>query len=96
MGSPGTQKYLNFFEAFLRVGDLPNDTFYQDTEMELTAEYTCDSCGEEIQIALDPSAGSIQDYVEDCPVCCNPNELTVLFDHDGNAAVESRAEQDRY
>jgi hypothetical protein len=41
--------------------------------------YVCPSCGERIVIPLDPSAGSEQSYVEDCPVCCNPNVIHVEF-----------------
>lgn len=41
--------------------------------------YVCPSCGERIEIPLDPSAGSDQEYVEDCPVCCNPNVIHLEF-----------------
>ncbi|MDX1965606.1 MAG: CPXCG motif-containing cysteine-rich protein [Planctomycetaceae bacterium] len=41
--------------------------------------YVCDSCGEEIVIPLDPTAGDEQSYVEDCPVCCCPNVVHVEF-----------------
>ena len=44
--------------------------------------YTCCSCGETIVTAVDPSAGSRQDYVEDCPVCCRPHTLRVRVDGD--------------
>lgn len=47
--------------------------------------YTCPSCGETIVIPLDPSAGDDQDYVEDCPVCCNPNVVHVEFFGEGEA-----------
>ena len=54
--------------------------------------YVCGSCGETIVIPLDASAGSRQRYVEDCPVCCAPNEITVEFDGEGGASVSSRPE----
>jgi hypothetical protein len=41
--------------------------------------YVCPTCGERIVIFLDPSAGAEQRYVEDCPVCCNPNIIQVEF-----------------
>ena len=41
------------------------------------AVYIGDSCGEEIVVPVDISAGSHQDYVEDCPVCCHPMTLHV-------------------
>jgi len=56
------------------------------------AGYVCGSCGEEIVVPLDPSAGEHQQYVEDCPVCCSPNEVYVDYDEDGSARVSSRPE----
>jgi DNA replicative helicase MCM subunit Mcm2 (Cdc46/Mcm family) len=54
--------------------------------------YICDSCGEEIVVPIDPSAGNVQEYVEDCPVCCHPNVLRIELDDDGDAQVESEHE----
>lgn len=43
--------------------------------------YVCPSCGERIVIPVDLSGGDEQKYVEDCPVCCNPNVIHVeLFE----------------
>lgn len=50
--------------------------------MENEGSYICDNCGEEIVIPLDPVEGSSQQYVEDCPVCCNPNVIHVQWDED--------------
>ena len=41
--------------------------------------YVCPTCGERIVIPLDRSGGDEQRYVEDCPVCCNPNVIQVEF-----------------
>ena len=41
--------------------------------------YICPTCGEQIVVPLDPSGGSDQRYVEDCPFCCNPNVIHVEF-----------------
>ena len=41
--------------------------------------YICPTCGESIVIPLDPTGGDEQKYVEDCPVCCNPNVVRVEF-----------------
>ena len=60
--------------------------------MEESARYTCTACGEEIEIAVDPSAGSRQQYVEDCPVCCRPNVLRLTFDRHGNVRVDVEPE----
>ena len=51
------------------------------------ASYVCDSCGEEIVLPIDLSAGSEQQYVEDCPVWCHPNVVHVEIDVRGEARV---------
>lgn len=62
------------------------------TDLDAEASYVCNSCGEEIVVPLDYSEGQTQQYVEDCPVCCNPNVIFVEFDVDGQARIWSRAE----
>ena len=55
--------------------------------------YVCPTCGEHIVIPLDQSAGADQQYVEDCPVCCNPNVVHVeYFGHDESPRVWADAE----
>ncbi|MFK7767548.1 MAG: CPXCG motif-containing cysteine-rich protein [Mariniblastus sp.] len=78
------------------VDDDDDDDANSDDETELFEEaaYICNSCGEEIVVPLDYSGGQRQEYVEDCPVCCNPNVIFVEYDSDGEANVWSRAEQD--
>lgn len=63
--------------------------------MQSQGSYVCDSCGEVIEVPIDLSAGSRQQYVEDCPVCCNPNLVHVTLDADGEPTVWAEAEQDR-
>ncbi len=60
--------------------------------MDEEASYACDSCGEEIVIPIDPSGGGNQEYVEDCPVCCNPNVIHVQITNNGRVTVSARAE----
>ena len=60
---------------------------YQDE-----SSYICNSCGEEIVIPLDVSAGATQEYVEDCPVCCRANVIHVEIDTDGAVRVRAEAE----
>ena len=60
------------------------------------ATYLCDACGEEIVVPIDPSAGSRQEYVEDCPVCCRPNIIRVEMDVEGAFRVWGEAEQDHF
>lgn len=43
-------------------------------------------------VPIDPSAGEHQRYVEDCPVCCRPNLITVELEEDGSARVWSEPE----
>lgn len=56
--------------------------------------YVCNSCGEDVVVPLDLSAGSHQEYVEDCPVCCRPNVIHVEIDDDGEVRVWAEPEQD--
>jgi hypothetical protein len=56
------------------------------------ASYVCDACGEEIVVPIDLSAGTEQEYVEDCPVCCRPNVVHVEVDEDGDVRVWAERE----
>ena len=60
--------------------------------MKDEASYVCDSCGEEIVVPIDLSAGTSQEYVEDCPVCCRPNVVHVEVDDDGDVRVWAQGE----
>lgn len=41
------------------------------------SEINCPFCGESIEIVIDPSE-DLQDYIEDCSVCCRPIRFQVL------------------
>ena len=56
------------------------------------ANYDCPHCGEANDIAVDPSGGRRQEYVEDCTVCCRPVVLSLLFDEEGLLNLDCRAE----
>ncbi|HZZ28542.1 MAG TPA: CPXCG motif-containing cysteine-rich protein [Pirellulales bacterium] len=60
--------------------------------MQSDSSYLCDSCGEEIIIPIDVSAGESQEYVEDCPVCCHPNIVHVEIDDDQTVRVWAEKE----
>ena len=60
--------------------------------MDDEANYVCDACGEEIVIPIDPTAGSSQEYVEDCPVCCRANLIHVEIGEDDEVRVWAEAE----
>ena len=63
-------------------------------ELDLGEEssYVCESCGEEIVVPIDLSAGREQEYVEDCPVCCRPHLLLVRCERDGRVSLTARSE----
>ncbi len=50
---------------------------------EEVASYTCASCGEQIVVPVDLSAGSEKEYVEACPICSHPNVIHVEVDNHG-------------
>lgn len=54
--------------------------------------YVCGSCGEEIVIPVDYSAGSEQEYVEDCPVCCHANLISLVIEPSGEVFVDAELE----
>jgi hypothetical protein len=54
--------------------------------------YVCPSCGERIVIPVDLSGGEEQKYVEDCPVCCNPNVIHVELFEDQTPRVWAEGE----
>ena len=58
-----------------------------DGTADLEACVSCPYCAEDVSIALDPGSGSSQDYVEDCPVCCQPWQVSVRYLADGTAQV---------
>jgi hypothetical protein len=60
--------------------------------MEDEATYTCGACGEEIVIPIDVSQGEQQEYVEDCPVCCQANVIHLEVDADGDVSVWAELE----
>lgn len=60
--------------------------------MQNEAIYLCDSCGEEIVVPVDLSEGSHQRYVEDCPICCHSNLITIKVGEDGEVRIQAESE----
>ena len=60
--------------------------------MKDESSYICESCGETVVIPIDWSAGTTQEYVEDCPVCCVPNLIHIEIDEGGEARVWAERE----
>jgi hypothetical protein len=57
-------------------------------------ERSCPYCGEIIELLIDGSVPR-QQYVEDCPVCCQPMVVTATVrDDDQEPDVELRREGD--
>ena len=69
------------------ISPLDEDFPLGDGTADLAASVICPYCAEESTIALDPGSGSSQEYVEDCPVCCQPWRVTLHYGRDGTAAV---------
>ncbi|WP_299549191.1 CPXCG motif-containing cysteine-rich protein [Seonamhaeicola sp.] len=40
--------------------------------------FTCPHCWQTVSVLLDNSI-SVQSYIEDCEVCCNPIQIKVVF-----------------
>lgn len=53
----------------------------------------CPYCWEEITLLIDASI-EMQDYVEDCEVCCRPIDFIVEVDDQGRAKVEARLQHE--
>jgi hypothetical protein len=49
--------------------------------------YQCAVCGQPNETFVDESAGSSQQYIEDCRVCCRPNVLRVHIDEETKDVV---------
>ena len=66
---------------------LDDDFPLGDGTADLDAGVVCPHCGEGVSIAIDPGSGESQSYVEDCPVCCQPWQVSVRYARDGSATV---------
>jgi ribose 5-phosphate isomerase B len=65
------------------------------TQVPETISICCSVCGEEFAVPLDPSAGSSQEFVEECPVCCHAHVIRVGIDAEGHV-TESDSEEGGY
>ena len=53
-------------------------------------ETSCPCCGADVEVIVDEGGDDLQEYVEDCPVCCRPWDVEVLRDADGDWGVTLR------
>ena len=55
--------------------DWDDDDFGAD--LAEAVEVYCPYCGESIDLGVDQAGGGVQEYVEDCQVCCRPISVLV-------------------
>ena len=67
--------------------EFPEGDGTADTE----ATVACPYCAESVEITIDPDGGEVQEYVQDCEVCCRPWNLSVHYNVDGHAEVTATA-----
>ncbi len=53
----------------------------------------CPYCWEEITLLIDASI-EMQEYVEDCEVCCRPIDFVIEVDEQGLAKVDARLQHE--
>jgi hypothetical protein len=70
--------------------DESSDAEALDGEVEVSCPY----CGEIVSIAIDAGGGEVQDYVQDCEVCCQPWRVHVTLRRGGSAHVHLDKEDD--
>ncbi len=58
-----------------------------DADLDDVASVSCPYCGEGSQLLVDPGGGAIQEYVEDCEVCCQPWFVRVKFDEESQSSI---------
>lgn len=57
-------------------------------------EVSCPYCGEPAELDVNEEESGRQQYVQDCPVCCQPWQVTVRRDRDGEWDVTLRTGDD--
>ena len=58
-----------------------------------THKTSCPSCGELIELVIDPGDAE-QTYIEDCQVCCRPMHVSVHDAGDGGMEVHTATENE--
>ncbi len=71
--------------------DWLGESEHEDATSEALTQATvvwCPYCGVAVEFVVDPTGGPVQEYVEDCEVCCQPWSVRVILDGDGQPSVE--------
>jgi len=55
---------------------------------------SCPYCGAGADLTVDPGSGAVQEYVEDCAICCRPWMVRLVFDREGRARVTLATEDE--
>ena len=66
---------------------MDDEDWEEEGHTDTSQEISCPYCGETVEINVDPTGGAQQEYVEDCPVCCQPWQVHVEVDPDGMVHV---------
>ena len=53
----------------------------------------CPYCWERFTVLIDASV-ELQEYVEDCEVCCRPIDFVIEVDDRGAATIQARSQQE--
>ena len=61
---------------------------FEESELNEGVVVVCPYCGSVVETTVDPTGGGVQEYVEDCEVCCRPWSVTVRVGPDGDASVD--------
>lgn len=60
--------------------------------MQIFEQQSCPHCGEMLDLAVDPTGGSSQQWVTDCEVCCSPILVRIEIDLNGGVRITAEAE----
>ena len=58
-----------------------------------TIAVPCPYCGERVELMID-EFNDLQRYVEDCPVCCRPMEISIALGAGGEVLVSATRDND--
>ena len=67
---------------------------YLGPELSDTERVFCPYCGESNEVRVDLAGGAVQEYVQDCEVCCQPWFVRVKLDGEGYASVSVKTLDD--